>query len=194
MSLSRLDQVLSHLQRDPAWQEHQHYRTLCQRWSELVGASVAAQSRPTGLQRSVLYVAVSSAVWAQTLTFERPRILRKLQQLNATAPSSARLPEVRDLKFSTAQWQTRPLPAIADDTWRDHPSRWPAVIVPTPDQSPETATAAFAHWAQVVQARAQHLPSCPRCHCPTPPRELERWQMCAVCMAAIAHESHSPPS
>jgi predicted nucleic acid-binding Zn ribbon protein len=25
------------------------------------------------------------------------------------------------------------------------------------------------------------LPRCPQCQCPTPPGELERWSVCAVC-------------
>ncbi|WP_254567846.1 DUF721 domain-containing protein [Oscillatoria sp. HE19RPO] len=47
----------------------------------------------------------------------------------------------------------------------------------------ENAQGTFQRWAQGVQARSQGLPLCPHCGCPTPPGELDRWSVCALCAA-----------
>ncbi|AOW99895.1 hypothetical protein BJP34_10915 [Moorena producens PAL-8-15-08-1] len=41
--------------------------------------------------------------------------------------------------------------------------------------------AAFKHWAKMMQMRSQNLPLCPQCQCPTPPGELQRWDVCGLC-------------
>ena len=45
----------------------------------------------------------------------------------------------------------------------------------------ENAQGTFERWAQRVQAQSLGLPLCPQCGCPTPPGELERWSVCALC-------------
>lgn len=47
----------------------------------------------------------------------------------------------------------------------------------------ENAQGTFERWAQGVQAQSQGLPLCPQCGCPTPPGELDRWSVCALCAA-----------
>jgi predicted nucleic acid-binding Zn ribbon protein len=93
--------------------------------------------------------------------------------------------------------------------WAEHPSRLPIapeaselgaapqLVMDTPNpenpenlenlenSEPQVATpiAAFEQWATQVRSRSQTLPLCPKCDCPTPAGELQRWQVCGVCAA-----------
>ncbi len=183
MSFKSLNQILGVLEQQSGWQD-QPFQRLIQFWPNTVGAAVAAHTRPLSIQRGVLWVATSSAAWAQTLTFKRQRILEKL---NGKLPSP-----LVDIRFSTAGWQRSKdsSPGAGNQAtkglWREHPSclvdapSLPKASV-TPDfQNPH---AAFGHWAKVIQARSHGLPLCPQCHCPTPPGELQRWAVCSICAA-----------
>lgn len=181
MPFQSLRQVLGNLETQEKWKNRQQFQRLLMCWVEVVGNAVAAQTRPLYIQRQVLHVAASSAAWAQNLAFERQRILNKLN----TRLSSP----LTDIRFSTAQWQSQK----SDDTnfsesdilWQNHPSQLsPALRArkysPPVARDPQTA---FQNWAKVMRDRSQHLPFCPLCHCPTPPGELQRWSICAVCAA-----------
>ena len=180
MSFRSLHHILGTLQDQSRWQE-QPFQRLLKCWPDAVGAAVAAHTRPLSIGRGILWVATSSAAWAQTLTFERQRILEKL---NPNLPSP-----LLDIRFSTAQWQrskdSSPLTSQSRDfLWREHPSRF----ANTPRVSHDTEqlnnpNAAFQHWAKVMQARTSGLPLCPQCRCPTPPGELQRWMVCSICAA-----------
>ncbi len=180
MSFKSLNHILSALEKQSQWQ--QPFQRLLKCWPEAVGAAVTVHTRPLWIQRDVLWVATSSAAWAQTLTFERQRILNKL---NGKLPSA-----LIDIRFSTAQWQQ---PKDSNVTAGNPPAtqlllKHPSCLVDTPSV-PETSktpnsqnpNAAFQHWAKVTQARARNLPLCPQCQCPTPPGELQRWAVCSIC-------------
>jgi len=180
MSFKSLNHILGALEEQAAWQE-QPFQRLLKCWPEVVGAAITAHTRPVSIQRGTLSVATSSAAWAQTLTFERQRIIKKL---NLHLPSP-----LVDIRFSTAQWH-RPehssLQGGATTDWREHPSS----LVDTPrvpmiGETPNSnnPNAAFEHWAKVMQARSHGLPLCPQCHCPTPTGELQRWAICSICAA-----------
>ncbi|MFM7370626.1 MAG: DciA family protein, partial [Sphaerospermopsis kisseleviana] len=68
MSLKSVNDILGILQLEAQWQE-QPFSRLLKCWQEVVGVKVAAQTRPLSIQRDVLWVATSSAAWAQNLTF-----------------------------------------------------------------------------------------------------------------------------
>lgn len=182
MSFKSLDRILGALQEQSGWQE-QPFQRLLKYWPEAVGAVVAAHTRPVSIQRAVLWVATSSAAWAQTLTFERQRLLKKL---NGALPTP-----LVDIRFSTAGWQrskdSNPSAGskASKDLWRFHPSclvdepRVPTGL--TPDS--QNPNAAFQRWAKVIQARRDRLPLCPQCYCPTPLGELQRWAVCSICAA-----------
>ncbi len=159
------------------------FQAVCDRWVEVVGVMVAAQTRPVGVQRNILSVATSSAVWAQTLSFERLRLLQKLNQAIAL-PSSK--PPLHDIRFSTAQWRSQtaqPWDTHSEvlSTWRQHPSRLPPSAPVRSPATPKDAMTAFHHWSTSIQSRSQQLPLCPSCQCPTPPGELQRWTVCSLC-------------
>ncbi len=181
MSFKSLNHILSALEQQSRWQE-QPFQRLLKCWTETVGIAVAAHTRPLSMQRDVLWVATSSSAWAQNLTFERQRILQKL---NPQLPSP-----LADIRFSTAQWQRPKDPNQTADQpktglWREHPSSVisiPSVPNSLEPNSPNPNTT-FQQWAKVMQARSQGLPLCPQCHCPTPSGELQRWAICSICAA-----------
>ena len=178
MSLYPLNRVLNDL-KQTHWQEQQQFDQLVRTWSEVVGAVVAAQTRPVQLlPQRVLKVATSSSVWSQNLAFERHRILAKLNQ---------KLPQpISDIRFSNSQWYRRTrrqrgqsvVPQAlnaSSNQGMNRPQPLPQVI-----RDPHLA---FKQWSRTVQSLAQELPLCPKCQCPTPPTELERWSTCALCAA-----------
>ncbi len=175
MSLNSLDRLLETLTAQPSWDKYQQYRALLQCWETVIEAQIVQQTRPLYIQRQVLWVATSSAVWAQQLSLQRPTLL---QQLNA----HLREPLV-DIRFSSANWYAANLEMSASSL-EAHPSSVETQgEFSSKDISPTETTpqAAFQRWANVIQARSQHLASCPRCHCPTPSGELDRWSVCSHC-------------
>lgn len=178
MDLQNLGGILNHFGQDDAWRQQRLFQMLVQQWHQLVGDSVAQHTRPTGIHLEVLQVAASTPVWAQNLSFERRRILLKIQQL-----PQLRSLQLKDIHFSTAQWHT---PALDPDQrldtnqqqtlWQQHPSRLPQV-----DSALLPTGLSFEQWQMRRQQQNQTLPSCPRCQCPTPQGELQRWSVCAFC-------------
>lgn len=169
-----------------------HFQQVLQHWSSIVGADLALHTRPHRLDRQVLKVATSSAVWAQNLQFERHRLrLKILEQVNL---------DLKDIQFSTAYWQ---MPTPTDQSlastqeqqeWQNHPSRIVVQsgltvqrgrILGNPER--RTVAAQFSAWATACQLRNRSLPRCPRCQSPTPPGELSRWKMCSFCMGQQCH-------
>jgi predicted nucleic acid-binding Zn ribbon protein len=195
MSLNSLSQVIDRIQLDENWQHHRQYLQILGHWAAVVGESVAEQTRPCGVYRQVLQVAVSSSVWSQALVFERRRILVKL---NPKLVGSA--PPLLDIHFSTAKWASpskpqsqhlnkanKPTDPAAESELSElmklHPSfvRSPQSSLPTHPRPPETALEAFQRWSAAVKHSTAHLPKCPCCGCPTPVGELSRWRMCRTC-------------
>ncbi len=182
--MQQLDHILNQFGAAPVWDQQRSFQYLLQAWPILVGETVAAHSRPLGIQRQVLQVATSAAVWAQNLSFERQRLLTKLNQ-NVQLRSL----NLKDIRFSTAQWHNSPTdPARRLQSqeeqlrWQQHPSRLP----PAPEDSPLLLTDlrpthGFQRWAERQTRQNQALPLCPRCQCPTPGGELKRWSQCAFC-------------
>ncbi|MFM6277035.1 MAG: DciA family protein, partial [Dolichospermum sp.] len=66
MSFKSINNILDDIQRSPVWQE-QLFPRLLNCWLEIVGAEVESQTRPLSIQRDILWVATSSAAWAQNL-------------------------------------------------------------------------------------------------------------------------------
>jgi predicted nucleic acid-binding Zn ribbon protein len=180
MTLTSLHRVLGSLRQQEGWKTGQQFQHLLACWVEVVGAAVAAQTRPTAIYRDVLQVATSSSVWAQNLVFERHRILEKLNP-RLSSP-------LTDIRFSTAQWHQHSNTNARDDEasamWQDHPSQLRTIPLSPQIGGPQKSTdpnRAFQNWAKTMRMRSQHLPLCPQCQCPTPPGELKRWSVCALC-------------
>jgi predicted nucleic acid-binding Zn ribbon protein len=173
MTFQALQGLLKRLEQQYQTPEQQEWRRLEAAWPSLV-KSAADQTRPVTIRRGVLQVAVAHPAWVQTLMFQRVALLAQVNALLATPLTAG--------DQSPYQMISR----------YDHPSAVPPLPVspqtpPVPPPVPpkpisKTPQAAFQNWADRVQARAQILPLCPQCGCPTPPGELERWQICGICL------------
>ncbi|MDX2232705.1 MAG: DciA family protein [Leptolyngbyaceae cyanobacterium bins.349] len=186
MTFNSLQTVLGGLQNQYQRREQHQLQHILDCWLEVVGPVVAAQTRPLNVYRGVLKVATSSAAWAQNLVFERQRILEKLTVVSAV--------QITDIRFSPGQWHTTKLPPAVpgeqyqQELWQAHPSRLrhgqpvaQSVSINPPDPEKD-ALLAFQQWAAKMKARSRQLPLCPECKCPTPIGELQRWQVCAICI------------
>jgi predicted nucleic acid-binding Zn ribbon protein len=190
MSLNDLRQIVDSIQAHETWKHKRQFLQVIKHWELVVGSNVAAQTRPSGVYRQVLQVAVSSSVWSQALVFQRRSILAKL---NPLLVGSA--PPLVDIHFSTAKWASLPPQAVKTEVldsvkaseptelMQKHPSfmRSPKPTLKTPVSESETAVEAFLRWSNAVKHNTAHLPRCPCCSCPTPLGEIERWQMCRAC-------------
>jgi predicted nucleic acid-binding Zn ribbon protein len=179
MSFKSINHVLGSIERSAQWQE-QVFPRLLKCWTELVGDKVAVQTRPLSIQRDVLWVATSSAAWAQNLTFGRKTILMKLNNHLSTS--------LVDIRFSTAEWKNSsrmgtPITVSASE----HPSYVADDLTGDKLVRPNTdnTLSGFENWARKIQERSHHLPLCPQCQCPTPPGELERWDVCSLCSSKL---------
>lgn len=183
--MQSLQALMTTLERSPQWQATSVLRHVLAVWPQLVGQAVAQHSQPTKISRGVLLVAVSSAAWAQTLTFERSHILQKLHQKVPAAK-----PEIRDIRFAAAQWQrlTQRSQPLLNSSLAEHPS-WAALPPRQSKQSPPTATSAFQQWAERKRHQLSSQSRCPYCQCPCPTQELQRWSVCAICMT---HQWRTP--
>ena len=183
MALEGLDGLIKGLESQDSWQVQRQFRLVVQHWPKVVGFAVARQSRPIGIQRGTLHVATATAVWAQTLTYERIKILRKLNRYQ-------RQP-LKGIRFSSAQWAQPAEPITAPPSATHHPS----YIAPpdsgpaanqtenTSARSPQTPAAAFKQWANQIKHMQQYQAQCPQCRCYCPQGELNRWGACSLCAA-----------
>lgn len=191
MSLKSIGKVLSAVGNQYKRQHHLQIQRVQECWVEVVGTVVAAQTQPVLVYRGVLKVATASSAWAHNLTFERQRILEKLNLRVA--------PPLTDIRFSSANWQRSSLQNPVSDSeqhqiWQNHPSLLPSpakLLRPTLPEQPDP-NVAFRHWSRLMQTRSRHLPLCPACSCPTPPGELERWSLCSFCAAKQWNQTKSP--
>ncbi|CDN17193.1 Zn-ribbon-containing, possibly RNA-binding protein and truncated derivatives [Richelia intracellularis] len=178
MSWKSVNDVLDCLQIQTKLAAEEPLQILLGSWSEIVGEAIAAHTQPISIQRGVLRVATPSAAWAQNLTFERQQLLVKI---NSVLTAS-----VRDVRFATAGWQRPQISQTRElnDSPRDHPTYIGIVDIANSDrQGKITVNDAFANWREKIRQRSQNLPLCPQCQCPTPPGEIERWQVCSLCVA-----------
>ena len=175
MSLKSVNDILS-LPEIQILLHQQPFPRLLKGLAQVVGTAIASHTQPLSIQRDVLRVATSSAAWAQNLTFERQRLLVKLNE---------KLPDpLVDIHFSTAGWK-RPQ-AKANQQKMLLPSEHPSYlgdgtsvkreVLPT-----KNANAAFENWKTAMQKRSHNLPVCPQCQSPTPPGEIQRWGVCSIC-------------
>ncbi|MEO1184632.1 MAG: DciA family protein, partial [Cyanobacteria bacterium J06636_27] len=175
MSFESIPKILEQLQLEALYKQ-QPLQKLLDCWEEVVGKVVSTHTQPISIERDILWVATSGAVWAQNLTFERQRLLKKL---NKKLPTP-----LVDIRFSTARWQhtkkkSSRQPIISS---QEHPSYLGEFNL-NQNQSLHYRTknprTAFANWSQAIKARHSHLPLCPNGQSPTPKGELQRWGVCS---------------
>ncbi|MBV6623306.1 MAG: DUF721 domain-containing protein [Rivularia sp. (in: Bacteria)] len=178
MSFESIPDILDQLQIEFLYKQ-QPIQRLLDCWQEVVGEVIATHTQPVSIDRGILWVATSSAVWAQNLTFERQKFLKQLNQI---------LPNpLVDIRFSTARWQRTEKKSFQEPniSSTDHPSYLGNSFnqIPLNQCQPKNPGTAFANWAQTIKTRYSHLPVCPNCESPTPQGELQRWGVCSICAA-----------
>ena len=182
MFFSSLEQTLAQITDRPGWEKYQQYRQVLECWQKIVSKTIARQTRPLYIDRQVLWVATSSSVWAQELTLKRYTLL---QQLNSQLVFS-----LKDIRFSSSQWQTGDDHVLAQNTQNRH-SLHPSYISTNTDQIDtdnlplvnSDPQAVVQRWLNVLQKRSSNLSVCPQCNSPTPEGELKRWCLCCHCAA-----------
>jgi predicted nucleic acid-binding Zn ribbon protein len=194
MHFTPIGRVVRGLQATETWQQIQQWQVLLDIWPQVVGKKAATKTRPLYLQRGILTVAVPNASWAQNLTFQRQRIVRKLQkQVQLT---------IRDIHFSSRDWyDNRQSWRSADSAvsiFQAHPSwvsngenadssdRQNANAQQSRSElnrirNQQDAVSAFQSWSKTVQNQTQSWSVCPQCGCPVPEGELQRWSVCSIC-------------
>ncbi|MEL7245260.1 MAG: DciA family protein, partial [Cyanobacteria bacterium J06573_2] len=170
MSFESIPKILEQLQLEALYKQ-QPLQKLLDCWEEVVGKVVSTHTQPISIERDILWVATSGAVWAQNLTFERQRLLKKL---NKKLPTP-----LVDIRFSTARWQhtkkkSSRQPIISS---QEHPSYLENNLKQNQNQNlegqPKSPDTAFTNWAQAIKTRHSNLPLCPNCQSPTPKGELQ---------------------
>ncbi|WP_298616278.1 DUF721 domain-containing protein [uncultured Thermosynechococcus sp.] len=172
MAYTPLATVLQQWQQTPEWQQPRQFLCLLEHWPKLVGSIVAEHTVPLELTgQGVLLVAVANSTWAQHLMFSRSPLMAKIQQ-------TLGIP-LRDIRFSHRHWRP-PCSAIATDDTLPKVGNLPTVAAAATPQE------AFQRWQDQVRQRSRDYPLCPRCQCPTPIKELQRWGICGLCYARSA--------
>ncbi len=178
MSFKSIPEILEQLQIEKLYQQ-QPLQRLLSCWQEVVGTAIATHTQPTSIERDVLWVATSSAAWAQNLTFERQRLLKDLNKIL--------LHPLVDIRFSSARWQRNKKKSSRqlNISPAEHPSYLGSNFNQNPNSHhrPQNTQIAFANWAETLKTRYSNLPLCPQCQSPTPKGELERWNVCSICAA-----------
>lgn len=180
MSFKSVDEILKIVTSGQGWETYQQYCHLLECWRSLVSPQVFAHTRPVSISRQVLWVATSSAVWAQNMSLQRYSLLKKLNPM---------LDEpLNDLRFSSALWHNVPQGSTEgtpqEGVTQQHPSEIPVDLIShekDASSNNEQSSTSFDRWIEKMRIRGQNLPSCPLCHAPTPPGELQRWSCCAFC-------------
>ncbi|BAC89520.1 DUF721 domain-containing protein [Gloeobacter violaceus] len=171
-----LSSLLGDLVRNPQMARNQRLVQLQKQWAKVVGEAVAAHCRPLKLQDAVLTVAVSGAVWAQNLGYQRRLLMGKIAEIWGAAEP------LRDIRFETTGWYAR------EKTGRvplapEHPLIVPLAghPAPAPGAGPPTLQDRLERLRTLARWRGEQLPECPRCRMGAPRGELVRWGMCGSC-------------
>ncbi|MBE9240138.1 DUF721 domain-containing protein [Synechocystis salina] len=171
MGLNNLDHLLGHLRRSPGWEQLRRYQLVKEAWQKVIDPRLQDCTKPLGIQRSVLTVAVISPALAQNLQLQRINLLAKLNR-ELTEP-------LEDLRFSPLHWH------------QQHSGKLPEASAPMPRPAPPppgdrrekvtSAAEALEKWLTTLKERAEVLQSCPQCGSAVNPGEIERWGCCSVC-------------
>ena len=177
MSLEGLSHLIKGLESQESWQVQRQFRMVLTHWPKAVGFAVARKTRPTGIQRGTLYVATETASWAQTLSYERYNILKKLNR-HQRSP-------LQGIRFSTAQWNRSAELTPPPKSNEQHPSYIGQIpsIAPKARNKQHTPAESFGLWAATMQKMQKEQALCPQCRCHCPQGELDRWAVCSLCAA-----------
>lgn len=202
MYFNSLEQILNQLEKQPGWEKFRNYRQLLKCWQNTVSPTISLHTRPLYIDRQVLWVATSSAARAQELFFQRYSLLKKL---NNQLPFT-----LKDIRFSSSHWHhtlssnpsdpdlfkvsTQQKSKIYLSNSLLKPKKLEndyAQVAPVPS-SPTNAKISVDLWLKKIQRNSATFLSCPNCKSPTPPKEIERWNLCYHCIAQKWSQEYRP--
>ncbi|WP_019507934.1 DUF721 domain-containing protein [Pleurocapsa sp. PCC 7319] len=204
MFFQSLDQILTKLEQQPEWEKYREYHQLLTCWYQTVSPNIAENTRPLYISRQVLWVATSSAARAQELSFQRYTLLKKLNH---------QLPYIlKDIRFSSSQWHQKTQPENTkptlfnvsnkqkskinhrDSRVLDHQIKNEKDKSTQISSSSTKAGAAAERWLKTIKQNPPSFQCCPNCDSPTPKGEIERWNLCYLCVAQKWSQEYRPPT
>lgn len=95
---SLLDKALKDLEIDERLKAYSIFLS----WKEIVGESIASQSKPCFIRNKILFVDVSHSTWIQELQFHKAKILQKIVEFLG-------MPLIEDIRFRLGRINTSSL-------------------------------------------------------------------------------------
>ena len=194
MFLNPLDRVLKQLIQKPEWEKYRQHCQMMECWQQVVNRQILKNTRPLYIDRQTLYVATSSAVWAQELALQRYSLIKKLNfRLDFI---------IKDIRFSPACWQnqqkseTTEVPFLEVNLKKLQAEKATTEATEkeaTEQESNLDAKTTIKKCLENMQKNCQNLVTCPQCQSLTPQAELTRWQVCRHCIAQKWHSEYRPP-
>lgn len=166
----RLEVILSQMVESRGWHRAQWIRWLSLMWRDVVGETLADQSKILSLTSDgLLWVAVSSSVWAQQLLYFKPRIIETFHELYPDIP-------LTDLRTRTQGLPTRGPVSMVDY------QRSPYVNLKRPVSLIDNLEVLLSRVQEKYQEAAMDwlahgFHPCARCHAPT----ANAYKLCVVC-------------
>lgn len=189
MFLNPLDRILKRVIQQPEWDKYREYYQIVNCWQQVVNKQVFKHTRPLYVDRQTLYVATSSAVWAQELALQRYSLIKKL---------NARLDfTIKDIRFSPARWENKPKKEVIEvplqevDLKKLRAEKARKNLEQT--ETKTDANTAIQSWLENIKKSSQNSATCPQCQSVTFQTEIERWQMCRYCIARQWNNEYRPP-
>lgn len=205
MHFDSVEQILAQLEQQPGWSKFRDYRQLLKVWHNTVNKNTAKNTRPLYISRQVLWVATNSASRAQELSFQRYALLKRLnKQLpfvikdirfssSGFERSKDTLPDTKKILFTIRQQRATTKPK---NNLRNLPVD-NRDIENSRDKSSlkKNARVAVKRWLKAIEQSNQKpsLSSCPECDVPTPLGELERWNLCYLCVSKKWSKKYRSP-
>jgi len=81
---------------------------LCSLWRQVVGETIAQNTRPLRMERGVLHVCVASSVWLQELRFLKEEILERFNGVSRLVP-------LEDIRFVQGEVKKENPPGVGKD-------------------------------------------------------------------------------
>ena len=190
MFLNPLDRILKQVIQQPEWSKYREHCQMMECWQQVVNQKILKNTRPLHIDRQTLYVATSSAVWAQELALQRYSLIKKLNsRLDFT---------IKDIRFSPARWQNQQKPEIIELPLQEvNLKRLRAEKEkkePAKNDTNLDANTTIKKWLENIKKNSQNLATCPQCKSLTPQAELTRWQVCRHCIAQKWNSEYRPPN
>ncbi|VEP18642.1 putative RNA-binding protein containing Zn ribbon [Hyella patelloides LEGE 07179] len=190
MFLNPLDRILKRVIQQPEWNKYREYYQVVKCWHQVVNQQALKNTKPLHIDRETLYVATSSAVWAQELALQRYALLKKLNyRLDCT---------LKDIRFSPAKWHNKPKKEVIEVPLKEinlkklREEKLVNKVKQTENKI--DANTAIHSWLENIKQSSQKLNTCPQCQSLTPQAELTRWQVCRHCIAQKWNNEYRPPN